>query len=175
MATLLCCSPLARAGPRSTERRSALTLPVAPRFGDHRVIAAAAFRSVAPRILCRAAHKVCMNRFVRRGGNGKGRSRFAARVRQESSTPALAAENLVPEAVSEVRDELQDMNTFSDTIDAGVARVSAPNGCRWCGLEDRDHGVRYSRSVKLHSWASPTLAQRKARMFARHNARTTRG
>lgn len=42
-----------------------------------------------------------------------------------------------------------------------------PNGCRWCGKEQRVHGNTYSRSVGGHLWVVPTDAQRKARMHSR--------
>lgn len=49
--------------------------------------------------------------------------------------------------------------------------VPAPNACRWCGYEERGHGMYSSRSVGIHTWVAPTSAQRKARMLARRNAR----
>lgn len=38
-----------------------------------------------------------------------------------------------------------------------------PSSCRWCGVEERCHGQR---------WTPPTTAQIKARMLARRAART---
>ncbi|MFG3438365.1 hypothetical protein ACGF0J_14070 [Nonomuraea sp. NPDC047897] len=52
-------------------------------------------------------------------------------------------------------------------------RVAAqPNGCRWCGLAQRDHFQRWARSAGWHSWTQPTQQQIKQRMKAR---RTLRG
>ncbi|TFD77852.1 hypothetical protein E3T53_11150 [Cryobacterium psychrophilum] len=48
-----------------------------------------------------------------------------------------------------------------------VRGLPTPNGCRWCGLDARSHGISHARSTKFHTWANPTTAQRKARMRAR--------
>jgi hypothetical protein len=50
------------------------------------------------------------------------------------------------------------------------AAVPAPNGCRWCGLDARDHYRRWKEPVGWHKWTSPTDAQRKERMLARKQA-----
>ncbi len=42
-----------------------------------------------------------------------------------------------------------------------------PSGCRWCGTAERDHGWRFSRAAGHHGFATPTSAQRLARMKAR--------
>ncbi|GAA2457115.1 hypothetical protein [Streptomyces macrosporus] len=42
-----------------------------------------------------------------------------------------------------------------------------PSGCRWCGVEEREHMQRWKSSVGWHQWAAPTDEQRKARMLAR--------
>lgn len=46
-----------------------------------------------------------------------------------------------------------------------------PNGCRYCGYEQRAHGNCWVRSVGWHFWVEPTNAQRLARMKARMKAR----
>lgn len=46
-------------------------------------------------------------------------------------------------------------------------RAPAPNGCRWCGREERSHGLEWAASVRYHNWSAPTAAQRRARMVAR--------
>ncbi|GGR05673.1 hypothetical protein GCM10010195_71220 [Kitasatospora griseola] len=47
----------------------------------------------------------------------------------------------------------------------------APNGCRWCGIDERVHARQWVEEVGWHAWASPTVEQRKARMKARRAAR----
>jgi hypothetical protein len=46
-----------------------------------------------------------------------------------------------------------------------------PSGCRWCGVDEREHASRWVRSVGQHLWSAPTEAQRLARMRARRAAR----
>lgn len=48
-----------------------------------------------------------------------------------------------------------------------------PNGCRWCGYEQRGHAQRYSRAVGNHIWVEPTNQQRLARMKKRRNDRVS--
>ncbi|GAB2734394.1 hypothetical protein GCM10027090_02300 [Sinomonas soli] len=50
-----------------------------------------------------------------------------------------------------------------------VRHVSAPgpNSCRWCGREQRTHGLFYARSVGNHYYTEPTPQQRLAPMRAR--------
>ncbi|MFI6497143.1 hypothetical protein [Nonomuraea typhae] len=45
--------------------------------------------------------------------------------------------------------------------------VAQPSGCRWCGLAQRDHFTRWSRSVGWHGYSPPTQDQIKQRMKAR--------
>jgi hypothetical protein len=47
------------------------------------------------------------------------------------------------------------------------------NGCRWCGIDQRDHMQRWKPPVGWHQHEAPTPAQIKARMLARRAARTT--
>jgi hypothetical protein len=47
------------------------------------------------------------------------------------------------------------------------SEVGAPNGCRWCGLDERSHYRRWKPPVGWHYWEQPTSEQRKARMLAR--------
>jgi hypothetical protein len=42
-----------------------------------------------------------------------------------------------------------------------------PLGCRWCGVEARDHGQRWVPSKKWHAWEQPTGAQIAARLGLR--------
>lgn len=42
-----------------------------------------------------------------------------------------------------------------------------PNGCRWCGIEERNHLQRWKPEVGWHQWVAPTSEQRKERMLAR--------
>jgi len=46
-----------------------------------------------------------------------------------------------------------------------------PNGCRFCGIDQRDHMQRWSKSIGWHQWDQPTNAQILARMRARRAAR----
>jgi hypothetical protein len=51
--------------------------------------------------------------------------------------------------------------------------VSAtPSGCRWCGIEEREHFQRWKPPIGWHGWTSPTSEQRLERMRARRTART---
>jgi hypothetical protein len=45
-----------------------------------------------------------------------------------------------------------------------------PSGCRWCGVDERPHASRWTRSVGLHRWTPPTRNQRLARMLSRRRA-----
>lgn len=51
--------------------------------------------------------------------------------------------------------------------------MGAPNpmGCRWCGIDQRGHGIQYGPAGR-HTWTQPAQEQIKARMLARRNART---
>lgn len=42
-----------------------------------------------------------------------------------------------------------------------------PSGCRWCGVNDREHMQRWKPPVGWHKWTPPTLKQRKERMLNR--------
>lgn len=46
-------------------------------------------------------------------------------------------------------------------------RIPTPSGCRWCGIEAREHMQRWKPPVGWHEWVAPTLEQRKERMLAR--------
>ncbi|WP_331731996.1 hypothetical protein OG613_47275 (plasmid) [Streptomyces sp. NBC_00015] len=50
---------------------------------------------------------------------------------------------------------------------------AAPSGCRWCGVEKREHMQRREPSAGCLSWERPTGVQILARMHARHAARIT--
>lgn len=45
----------------------------------------------------------------------------------------------------------------------------APNGCRYCGIEERRHFQQWNPAAGWHTWTVPTNAQRLARMLARRN------
>lgn len=53
--------------------------------------------------------------------------------------------------------------------------MPAPDGCRWCGLEAREHAQRWKPPVGWHKWEPPTLEQRKERMIARRRNRGRSG
>jgi hypothetical protein len=46
----------------------------------------------------------------------------------------------------------------------------APSGCRWCGVDEREHMQRWKLPVGWHKWEAPTLEQRKERMIARRRS-----
>lgn len=46
-----------------------------------------------------------------------------------------------------------------------------PNSCRWCGIEKRAHGQRWSPEAGWHLWAEPSTALRRERMRARRENR----
>ncbi|AXE26392.1 hypothetical protein C0216_25645 [Streptomyces globosus] len=50
--------------------------------------------------------------------------------------------------------------------------IPTPNGCRWCGDAQENHGNQWVLSVGLHSWEPPTAAQRLKRMKARRAERS---
>lgn len=56
---------------------------------------------------------------------------------------------------------------MSTTSDSSDLRRPDPSGCRWCGVNERDHMQRWKPPVGWHQWAPPTQQQRKERMKAR--------
>lgn len=42
-----------------------------------------------------------------------------------------------------------------------------PNGCRWCGVVEREHARRWTNGAHWHMWTAPTDVQRLTRMRAR--------
>lgn len=57
---------------------------------------------------------------------------------------------------------------------AGTNTLATPNGCKWCGREERSHGVSYSQDMdRQHIWEPPTNNQRKQRLLARRNQNPT--
>lgn len=52
-------------------------------------------------------------------------------------------------------------------IDLGVVLNSTPSGCRWCGVDERDHMQRWKAPVGWHKWTQPTSDQIKTRMQQR--------
>ncbi|MFE0800111.1 hypothetical protein [Streptomyces sp. NPDC058812] len=49
-----------------------------------------------------------------------------------------------------------------------------PSGCRICGIDEREHAQRWSKSVGWHQWTQPTQAQILRRMQDRRTARRPR-
>ena len=49
--------------------------------------------------------------------------------------------------------------------------LTAPDGCCWCGIAEREHMQRWHRDAGWHQWEPPTEEQIKTRMLARRNAR----
>jgi hypothetical protein len=51
-----------------------------------------------------------------------------------------------------------------------------PSGCRWCGVDQRDHMQRWTPPSKdgpgWHKWTPPTQQQTKDRMIARRARRS---
>jgi len=47
----------------------------------------------------------------------------------------------------------------------------APSGCTHCGLEQRDHGQRWTTAAGWHRYTPPTQQQIKDRMNARRSTR----
>lgn len=45
-----------------------------------------------------------------------------------------------------------------------------PNGCRWCGIGEREHASRFSDSVGQHRYAAPSSMRRLERMITRRAA-----
>jgi hypothetical protein len=66
---------------------------------------------------------------------------------------------------------LQRGGGMSEDLQGSDQAIPSPNGCRWCGLEERDHFQRWKPPVGWHQWAEPTSEQRKERMRARRRAK----
>lgn len=60
---------------------------------------------------------------------------------------------------------------MTDQQNGSDQRIPAPDGCRWCGLEAREHAQRWKPPVGWHKWEPPTSEQRKERMLARRRRR----
>lgn len=45
--------------------------------------------------------------------------------------------------------------------------LTTPNGCRWCGVTEREHYRRWKLPAGWHQWEPPTDEQRKSRMLER--------
>ncbi len=60
---------------------------------------------------------------------------------------------------------------MTDERNASDQHAPAPGGCRWCGLEAREHAQRWKPPVGWHKWEPPTSEQRKERMLARRRRR----
>ncbi|MFF6844633.1 hypothetical protein ACFY8X_38585 [Streptomyces tanashiensis] len=53
---------------------------------------------------------------------------------------------------------------------APTPQAGDPNGCHWCGINQRTHARQYTEQPGWHTWTQPTNAQIKARMLARRSA-----
>lgn len=51
--------------------------------------------------------------------------------------------------------------------------TASPNGCRHCGIAEREHFSRWKPGPGWHVWTAPTDEQIKARMIGRRNNRPT--
>ena len=51
-----------------------------------------------------------------------------------------------------------------------MTRETSPTGCRWCGIDQRGHGIQ-AGSDGRHAWTRPTQQQIKDRMLARRAGR----
>jgi hypothetical protein len=61
-----------------------------------------------------------------------------------------------------------------DVPDLDHQSLPSPNGCRWCGVDERDHAQRWKPPVGWHRWVEPTSDQRKERMRERRDRRARR-
>ncbi|MEU9703026.1 hypothetical protein [Streptomyces sp. NPDC047981] len=48
-----------------------------------------------------------------------------------------------------------------------LATPASPNGCRWCGIDQRTHARQYTEQAGWHAYQAPTQEQVKTRMRAR--------
>jgi hypothetical protein len=46
-----------------------------------------------------------------------------------------------------------------------------PNGCRWCGIDERSHARQWQPDTGWHAWEQPTQQQIRDRMTARRVGR----
>lgn len=60
---------------------------------------------------------------------------------------------------------------YSPTHWTNTGEIPDPDGCRWCGHEQRSHAQLWKPSVGWHQWTQPTGEQRLARMRARRAQR----
>jgi hypothetical protein len=60
---------------------------------------------------------------------------------------------------------------YSPSYWTQTRQVPPPNGCRYCGFEQRQHPTMWKPSVGWHRWIAPTDAQRLSRMKARRTKR----
>ncbi|MFG3244145.1 hypothetical protein [Streptomyces sp. NPDC048157] len=51
-----------------------------------------------------------------------------------------------------------------------TTRISSPNSCRHCGLDEREHMQRWKPTASWHTWTPPTQDKILARMRARRAA-----
>jgi hypothetical protein len=47
-----------------------------------------------------------------------------------------------------------------------------PSGCRWCGVDQREHAQRWKLPAGWHQWPQPTQDQIKRRMQERRSTRS---
>lgn len=69
---------------------------------------------------------------------------------------------MVPGRIMAKEEEVVDKNDRSPN-----QGLPPPSGCRWCGVEPREHFQRWEPSAGWHQWEEPTPQQRKERILAR--------
>ena len=51
--------------------------------------------------------------------------------------------------------------------DLHTSTPASPNGCRWCGVNEREHVQLWAEGRGWHGWEEPTPEQRRSRMLTR--------
>lgn len=47
-------------------------------------------------------------------------------------------------------------------------------GCRWCDIGQREHGIRWTAGLGFHQWSAPDTALMRRRMWSRRIQRLAR-
>lgn len=71
------------------------------------------------------------------------------------------------QAAGEMHKHVRGGELITDDRNTSDQHIPAPGGCRWCGLDAREHAQQWKPPVGWHKWEPPTLEQRKDRMLAR--------
>lgn len=119
-----------------------------------------------PRRIAYVAYRWLAGRVERRGllaepapANSVGRARAGrAQAAALGADPAQARMDDRREAA---------IAKFVEVVTRQSGAVIDPSGCRYCGVDQRAHGQRWTRAASWHQWTEPTMEQRKARMLAR--------